>query len=72
MCLSSMSSAPGERRSSADAHWYEVDSSTPCEFDVEAQGYISRVFLVFFLGSMRLLRSVDLRVYGKVHLLRSL
>ena len=43
MCLSSMSSAPGERRSSADAHWYEVDSSTPCGFDVEAQGYISRV-----------------------------
>ena len=48
MCLSSMSSAPGERRSSADAHWYEVDSSTPCGFDVEAQGYISRVFFSFF------------------------
>ena len=72
MCLSFMSSAPDERRSSADAHWYEVDSSTPCGFDVEAQGYISRVFLFFFFRSMSLLRSVDLRVYAEVHLLRFL
>ena len=57
MCLRYLfSSAFGDRRPSADAHWDEVDSFAPCRFDVEAQRYLVSFFFDFSMNPVAIHR----------------